>query len=186
MVEVAEELIEPVHGRQRFVAIADVVLAELPCGVAEVLHQAADGGIQLAHAHRRAGVAHLGESGADAMLAGQERRAACGARLLPVVVEELDAFAADAVDVRCRVAHQAVRIGADVRDADVVTEDDEDVGPAGPLAGSGCAAGPARPRETGCRRADATIRELPLNSRSRPFISHRWVATCRCEDFPRE
>ena len=38
VVEVAEELIEAVHGRQRFVAVADVVLAELAGGIAEVLH----------------------------------------------------------------------------------------------------------------------------------------------------
>ena len=127
MVEVAEELVEAVHGRQRLVAVADVVLAELAGGVAEVLEQAADRGIELAHAHRRAGEAHLGESGADAVLAGEERRAARGARLLAVVVQELDALAADAVDVRGLVAHQAVGIGADVGDADVVAPDDEDV-----------------------------------------------------------
>ena len=128
VVEVAEELIEPVHGRQRLVAIADMVLAELAGGVAEVLEQAADRGIELAHAHRRAGKADLGEAGADAVLAGEERRAARRARLLAVVVEELDALAADAVDVGGLVAHQAVGIGADVRNADVVAEDDEDVG----------------------------------------------------------
>ena len=128
VIEVAEELIEAVHGRQRLVAIADVVLAELAGGVAEVLHHAADRGIELAHAHRRAGEAHLGEAGADAMLAGQERGATCRARLLAVVVQELDALAADAVDVGRLVAHQAVRIGADVRNADIVAEDDEDVG----------------------------------------------------------
>ena len=59
VVEVAEELVEAVHGRQRFVAVADVVLAELAGGVAEVLEQPADGGVELAHAHRRAGEADL-------------------------------------------------------------------------------------------------------------------------------
>src|SRR6476620_2511776 len=37
MVEIAEELVEAVHGRQRLVAVADMVLAELPGGVTEVL-----------------------------------------------------------------------------------------------------------------------------------------------------
>ena len=92
VVEVAEELVEAVDGRQRLVAVADVVLAELPGGVAEVLEQAADGGIELAHAHRRAGEADLGQAGADAVLAGEERRAARGAGLLAVVVEEADAL----------------------------------------------------------------------------------------------
>ena len=34
VVEVAEELVEAVHGRQELVAVAEVVLAELPGGVA--------------------------------------------------------------------------------------------------------------------------------------------------------
>ena len=49
-------------------------------------------------------------------------------RLLAVVVEEADALLGDAVDVGRLVAHQAVAVGADVADADVVAEDDEDVG----------------------------------------------------------
>ena len=100
MIEVAEEFVEAVHGRQRLIAVADMVLAELAGRIAEVLQQAADGGIELAHAHRRAGEAHLGQPGANAVLAGEERRAAGGAGLLAVVVLELDALAGDAVDVR--------------------------------------------------------------------------------------
>ena len=69
----------------------------------------------------------LGQPGANAVLAGEERRAAGGARLLAVIVQELDALAADAVDVRRLVAHQAVGVGADVGNADIVAEDDEDV-----------------------------------------------------------
>ena len=48
--------------------------------------------------------------------------------LLAVILEETNAFLADAVDVRRFVAHQAVAVGADVGDADVVAPDDEDVG----------------------------------------------------------
>ena len=52
-----------------------------------------------------------------------------GARLLAVVVEELDPFASDAIDVRSLVTHEPVGVGTDIRDADVVAEDDEDVRP---------------------------------------------------------
>ena len=127
VIEVAEEFIEAVHGRQRFIAIADVVLAELPGGIAEVLEQAADGRIELAHAHRSAREADLGKPGANAVLTGEERRAAGGAGLLAVIVQERDALAADAIDIRRLVAHEAVGVGADVRDTDIVAEDDEDV-----------------------------------------------------------
>src|SRR5262249_28116367 len=96
-------------------------------GVAEVLEEAADRGVQLAHAHRGAGEAHLGEAGANAVLACEERGAAGGAGLLAVVVEGFDALAGDAVDVWSLIAHQPLRISAEVRNSDVIAEDDEDI-----------------------------------------------------------
>ena len=127
VIKVAEELVETVHCRQRRVAVADVVLAELPCAVTQVLEQSTDGGVKLAHAHRSAREAHLGQSGAEAMLAGEKRRTACGTALLPVIVQETNSFLCDAVDVGRGVAHQAVAVGADVADADIIAPDHEDV-----------------------------------------------------------
>ena len=37
VIEVAEELVEPVYGRQRLVAITDVVFAELPGRISKIL-----------------------------------------------------------------------------------------------------------------------------------------------------
>src|SRR6476619_3766324 len=37
VIEIAEKLVEAMHGRQELVAVAEMVLAELPCGVAERL-----------------------------------------------------------------------------------------------------------------------------------------------------
>ncbi len=42
VIEVAEELVEAVHGRQMLVAIAQMVLAELAGGVAEALQELPD------------------------------------------------------------------------------------------------------------------------------------------------
>jgi hypothetical protein len=53
--------------------------------------------------------------------------------LLGIVVGEDHSFLRDAIDVRRAVAHKAHRIGADVRQADIVAEDDEDVRLAGGL-----------------------------------------------------
>ena len=89
VIEVAEEFVETVHRRERWIAITHMVLAELARGIAEILEQAADGRIQLAHAHRRAGESDLAQAAADDVLARQERRAARGAGLLTVVVLEL-------------------------------------------------------------------------------------------------
>src|SRR5262249_42528708 len=61
------------------------------------------------------------------MLAGEKGSAASGARLLTIVVKELHALPADAVNVRRFIAHEAIGVGADVCDAGVITEDDKDV-----------------------------------------------------------
>ena len=128
VVEVAEELVEPVDGRQELVAVAEVVLAELPGRVALRLEQVGERRVLLGEPFLRAGQADLQQAGAEARLPGDERRAARGAGLLRVVVGEDRAFLGDAVDVGRAVAHHAAVVGADVPVADVVAEDDEDVG----------------------------------------------------------
>ena len=128
VIEVAVELVEAVHRRQEFVAVAQMVLAELAGRIALRLQQLGDRGILLAQAQRRAGQADLGEAGAQARLAGDERGAARRAALLGIDVGEHHPFAGDAVDIGRLVAHQAARVSADVGLADVVTPDDDDVG----------------------------------------------------------
>src|SRR5438132_145127 len=104
-----------------------MVLAELTSGVSEALEQPANGGIELAHSHGRAGETDLAQSGADDVLAGEKRGAASSARLLAVILEEANAFLADTVDVRRFVTHQAVTVSTDVGDADVIAPDNKDV-----------------------------------------------------------
>src|SRR5882672_2140876 len=102
-----------------------MVLAELSGGVSQALKQPANRGVELAHSHGSAGETDLAQSGPDDVLASEKRGATSGARLLAVVLEEANAFLANAVDVRRFVAHQAVTVGADVGDADVIAPDDE-------------------------------------------------------------
>ena len=126
VIEVAEPFVEAVHGRQELVAVAEMVLAELAGRVALRLQHLGERRILLLDAARRTGNADRGHAGAHRHLAHDEGGAAGGAARLAVVVGEDDAFLADAVDVG-RLAHHAVRVGADVPHADVVAEDDEDV-----------------------------------------------------------
>ena len=65
VIEVAEELVEAVHGRQKFVAVAEMVLAELAGGVAERLQQLGDGHVLACRPTVGAGHADLGEAGAQ-------------------------------------------------------------------------------------------------------------------------
>jgi hypothetical protein len=128
VIKIAEELVEAVHGRQVFIAVAEVVLAELPGCVAQGLKRLSNRDVARLKADRRAGNADLREARALGRLSGDEGRPARRAAVLRVIVGEHHALMGDAVDVRRLVADQPKRIGADVRLPDVVAEDDEDIG----------------------------------------------------------
>jgi hypothetical protein len=144
VVEVAEELVEPVHRGQELVPVPEVVLAELPGRVAERLQQLGDRRILGLQADRRARDSDLAEPGAEDALAGDERRAPGGAALLAVGVREPHPLVRDAVDVRGAVPHQPVAVAAQIGDADVVAPDHEDVRLVGhqAVSPSGSGAGP--------------------------------------------
>src|SRR5262249_4939553 len=114
VIEVAKELVEAMVSRQEFVAVAEVVLAELTCGIAERLEELGNRRILLLDANCRAGQADLRQAGAEWRLTQDKRGAARGARLLAVVVDEDAALVPDAIDVRRGETHQAAAVGADV------------------------------------------------------------------------
>ena len=120
VIEIAEEFVEPMHGRQEFVAVAQMVLAELAGGVAQRLEELGDGRVFLLKADGGAGHADLGQTRADRVLAGDEASTAGGAALLGIIVGEGDPFVRDAVDVGRTVAHHAEAEAADVPNPDVV------------------------------------------------------------------
>ena len=177
MVEIAEELVEAVIGRQHAVQVAEVVLAELPGGIALLLQQRRDGHQLFVHADRRRGNPDLRQPRPIDALPGDERRASRRAGLLAVTVGEQHPFARDAVDVRRLVAHQPVRIAAQVGLTDVVTPDDEDVWFLR-SAGCGLARIPSR-RRLGCGFSSCACSHLLSCSFLRsPFAkSHAWLAS---------
>ena len=68
---------------------------------------------------------HLGQSGADRVLAGDEGRATGCATLLAVVVRKGYAFVGDAIDVWGSVSHLTPTVIADVPPADIVAPEDQ-------------------------------------------------------------
>ena len=127
VIQVAEELIEPVRGRQHFVAVAEMILAKLAGHVTLCLQQRGDSRVLLGHAFRRAGQTYLGEAGANWRLSGDESGATCGTALLPVPVSENRTLSGNAVDVGRLVAHHSHVVCADVELPDIVAPDDEDI-----------------------------------------------------------
>jgi hypothetical protein len=127
VIQVAVELIEAVVGRKVLVLIAKVVFAELTCDVAVRLEQFGDGGIFGLQTKISAGHTHLGQSGANRILAGDEGRPSSGAALLGVVIGQFEALAGDAIDVGRLVTHRAAVVVADVVPADVIPPDDKNI-----------------------------------------------------------
>src|SRR5215471_18708307 len=127
MVEIAEELVEAVHGGQELVAVADVVLAELAGRIALRLEQLGQRRVLVRQPFLCSREADLEQTGSEAALSGNERGAARGAGLLRVEIGKDRAFSGNAVNVGRAIAHHAPIVGADVPVADVVAEDYEDV-----------------------------------------------------------
>ena len=63
--------------------------------------------------------AHLGQSGSDRILPGDESRPACGTALLTVVIGKHHAFSCDPVDIRGTVTDQAKGVSANVALANI-------------------------------------------------------------------
>ena len=127
VIEVAEEFVEAVHGRQVFVQIAEMILAELSGGVAERFEHGGGRDRLVGDADIGAGLADRRHAGAQRNLPGDEVGASGGAACLRVVVGKAHAFGGELVEVRRLARHDALVIGADIEPADIVTHDDEDV-----------------------------------------------------------
>ena len=128
VIEVAKKLVEAMDRWQELVAVAEMVLAELPGHIAERLEQLGERRILVGKAFLCPWQSHLQQARAHRALAGDEGGPAGGTRLLTVIVGEDRTFVGDAVDVGRAVAHLAAIIGADVPVADVIAHDDENVG----------------------------------------------------------
>ena len=127
VVQIPEELVEPVRGRQELVQVAEVILAELAGRIAQRFEQLGDRRILLLQADVDAGHPDLAHARAVDALARDKRRAARGATLLAVRVGEQHSLISDPVDVRGEVAHQTAAVAAQVRYADVVAPDHQNV-----------------------------------------------------------
>lgn len=122
------ELIKTVHRGQVFIAIAEMILADLRRRIAQRLEDLRNGRIGRLQSLLGGRQAHFEQAGAKGCLPGDEGRASGCAGLLPVVISEQRTLAGQSVDVRRVPAHHASMVGADVPDADIIGHDHDDVG----------------------------------------------------------
>ena len=107
VIEIAPIFLEAMRRRQRRGVVAQMVLAELACGIAEIMQEFGDrrrAGPQIGRAARQLRRDH---AGAQRIHAGKEGVAPGGAALHGDIVHEDRALLADAVDVRRLADHQA-------------------------------------------------------------------------------
>ncbi|MNZ44172.1 hypothetical protein D3C78_617980 [compost metagenome] len=128
VIEVAKELVEAMYRGQELVAVAQVVLAELAGGIAHGLERGGDGDGFGGNADGRAGLADRGHAGTDRQFAGDEVGAPGGATGFGVVVGKAHAFGRKGIEVGCSAGHHALVVDADVRPADIVAHDHDNVG----------------------------------------------------------
>src|SRR4029077_8150987 len=110
-----------------FIAVAEMVFAELTRGIAEWLEHLGNGRIFRLQSDSGTGHSDFGQAGAERVLAGDESCASSSAALLAVVVGKGDTFGGDAVDVWRPVAHHATAEVADVPCTDVIAPEDQDI-----------------------------------------------------------
>src|SRR5262249_48376843 len=84
MIEIAEELVEAVVGRQHVVEIAEVVFAELPGRITLILESRGDCDGFFGHSDRSTRHTDLGQAGAKHALSCNERGTSGRAGLLPI------------------------------------------------------------------------------------------------------
>ena len=127
VIKIAEEFVEPVHRRKVFIAVPEVILAELASGIAMSLEGGGDGGVFRLETQGGTRQADLRKTRTDRILTADERRPASRTALLPVVVGEANALGGDAIDVRRPVPHEAIAVATQIADPNVIAPDHQDV-----------------------------------------------------------
>ena len=128
MIQIAIELIEAVDGRQEFVAVTQMVLAELAGRISASLEHRGDCRIFLLQPECGPRQTDFGQPRSHTVLAGNERRPTRRTALFSVVIRKQHPLAGNAIDIRGPIAHHASRVRAEVRLPDIVTPNNHNVG----------------------------------------------------------
>ena len=127
VVEIAEKLIKAVQRRQVFVEVAEVVLAELPGGVAVIFERSGNGRGRRRHTDIRTGLSDGGQAGTLRQFAGDEVGPPCGTTRLGVIIGKDGTLGGQLVDVGSGTVHQSATVSADVPHANVIAHNHNNV-----------------------------------------------------------
>ena len=127
VIQIPKKLIEAVNSRQELVQVAQMILAELTGRVAHGLKRCGNGHSLFWYTDRRARLADGGHACANWQFTSNEvgpsRRTAC----FGVVVGETHPLSGELVEVGCTTGHHTLMISTDVKPADVIAHDDNDI-----------------------------------------------------------
>ena len=128
MIQITEEFVEAVNGRQELIFVTKVILAELSGGIAHRLQDCGNRHRFGRQADRRSGLPDRRHSGANRKLSRNEVRPTRRAAGLGIIIRKEHAFLGNLVEVGCPPRHQTAMIGTDVPHADVVAHNDDYIG----------------------------------------------------------
>ena len=163
VVQVAKELIKTVLGGQKFIAVTEVILAELATGITERFQQFSQRRVFRLNAEVSARDAHLGQSSANGVLARDKCGASSGAALLAIIVSKDYPLIGDAIDIGCVVTHHAQTIATDIPVADIIAPNHEDIRL---LSGMCCRAEAECPQQEWCKDRQPAIHFFHINTSS--------------------
>src|ERR1035438_7210967 len=127
VIKVSVKFIEAVDGWQKFVSVAEVVLANLSGGVSERLEQFGDCWVFLLQSKRRTRQPDGQQARTKRMLPRNKRGTPRRAALLSIVIGEEPPFIGYAVDVGRAPPHHSVMVGTNIPNADIIGHNHKNV-----------------------------------------------------------
>src|SRR5215471_3537618 len=129
VIQIPPILVEAVDGRQKFIAITQVIFAELAGGVAHRSQHCCDGRRLRRHPSGGTGLSDCRKTSPNWQFTSNEVRASGGTTRFRVIVGKAHALAGHPVEIGRSASHDALIVDANIRPTDVIAHDDNDVWP---------------------------------------------------------
>src|SRR5262249_5977144 len=129
VIQISPVLIEAVDGGEEFVAITEMIFAELAGGIAHGFQRCCDRWRLRRHPRSGASLSDRREASPDRQFPGDEVRAPGGTTRFRIIVCEAHTLAGHPVQIGRAAGHDALIVDTNVRPADVIPHDHNDIWP---------------------------------------------------------